>query len=150
MAVLVKIPTQLRAVTDGEAEAEVDGGTVGEVLDSLFDRFGDLRDRICDDGDLRRFVNVYVGGGGGGAASAAPLVTVAVATRDRPARLAALLEGLRAQTLGPEAFEVVVVDDGSGPQTAALLDVERARGEPDLVVLRHERARGPSAARNTA
>ena len=62
MAVLVKIPTQLRAVTDGEAEAEVDGTTVGEVLDSLFDQFGDLRDRICDDGDLRRFVNVYVGG----------------------------------------------------------------------------------------
>ena len=62
MAVLVKIPTQLRAVTDGEAEAEVEGATVGEVLDSLFDQFGDLRDRICDDGDLRRFVNVYVGG----------------------------------------------------------------------------------------
>src|SRR5438874_5645828 len=62
MAVLVKIPTQLRAVTDGEAEAEVDGGTVGEVLDSLFDRFAELRERICDDGDLRRFVNVYVGG----------------------------------------------------------------------------------------
>ena len=52
MAVLVKIPTQLRAAADGEAEAEVTGGTVGEVLDSLFDRFG----------DLRRFVNVYVGG----------------------------------------------------------------------------------------
>ena len=51
MAVLVKIPTQLRAVTDGEAEAEVDGGTVGEVLDSLFDRFAELRDRICDDGE---------------------------------------------------------------------------------------------------
>ena len=62
MPVLVKIPTQLRAVTDGEAEAEVEGATVGEVLDSLFDQFGDLRDRICDDGDLRRFVNVYVGG----------------------------------------------------------------------------------------
>jgi len=62
MAVLVKIPTQLRAVTDNEAEAEVDGGTVGEVLDALFERFADLRDRICDDGDLRRFVNVYVGG----------------------------------------------------------------------------------------
>jgi sulfur-carrier protein len=61
MAVTVKIPTQLRAVTDGEAEAEVDGGTVGEVLDALFDRYGDLRDRICEDGELRRFVNVYVG-----------------------------------------------------------------------------------------
>ena len=62
MAVTVKIPTQLRAVTDGEAEAEVDGGTVGEVLDALFDRYGDLRERICDDGELRRFVNVYVSG----------------------------------------------------------------------------------------
>jgi molybdopterin synthase sulfur carrier subunit len=62
MAVTVKIPTQLRAVTDGEAEAEVDGGTVGEVLDGLFERYGDLRERICDDGELRRFVNVYVGG----------------------------------------------------------------------------------------
>jgi MoaD family protein len=62
MAVTVKIPTQLRAVTDGEAEAGVEGGTVGEVLDALFDRYTDLRERICDDGELRRFVNVYVGG----------------------------------------------------------------------------------------
>ena len=62
MAVTVKIPTQLRAVTDGESETEVDGGTVGEVLDALFDRYGDLRERICEDGELRRFVNVYVSG----------------------------------------------------------------------------------------
>ena len=53
---------RLRAVTDGEAETEVDGGTVGEVLDALFDRYTDLRERICEDGELRRFVNVYVGG----------------------------------------------------------------------------------------
>jgi MoaD family protein len=62
MAVTVKIPTQLRAVTDGEAETDVDGGTVGEVLDALFDRYGELRERICEDGELRRFVNVYVSG----------------------------------------------------------------------------------------
>ena len=62
MAVTVSIPTQLRPVTGGDAEAEVSGETVGEVLDSLFDRYTDLRERICDDGDLRRFVNVYVGG----------------------------------------------------------------------------------------
>ncbi len=62
MAVLVKIPTQLRAATDGQAETEVDGETVGQVLDALFDRFSELRERMCDDGDLRRFVNVYVGG----------------------------------------------------------------------------------------
>jgi sulfur-carrier protein len=62
MAVTVKIPTQLRAATDGEASAEVDGATVGEVLDALYDRYDDLRDRIAEDGGLRRFVNVYVGG----------------------------------------------------------------------------------------
>ena len=63
MAVTVKIPTQLRAVTGGEAEAEVDdAATVGEVLDGLYERFDGLRDRIAVDGDLRRFVNVYVQG----------------------------------------------------------------------------------------
>ena len=63
MAVTVKIPTQLRAVTSGEAETSVDEATtVGEVLDGLYDRYDGLRDRIAEDGDLRRFVNVYVGG----------------------------------------------------------------------------------------
>ena len=63
MAVTVKIPTQLRSVTAGEAEASVDEvSTVGEVLDGLYERFDGLRDRIAEDGDLRRFVNVYVQG----------------------------------------------------------------------------------------
>jgi sulfur-carrier protein len=62
MTVNVKIPTQLRAATDGESTAEVEGSTVGEVLDALYERFGELRSRIAEDGGLRRFVNVYVGG----------------------------------------------------------------------------------------
>ena len=62
MSVTVKIPSQLREATDGEASASVDGSTVGEVLDALYDRFGELRSRIAEDGGLRRFVNVYVGG----------------------------------------------------------------------------------------
>jgi MoaD family protein len=62
MAVKVKIPTQLRPSTGGEAVATVDGATVGEVLDALYERFDELRSRIADDDGLRRFVNVYVGG----------------------------------------------------------------------------------------
>jgi molybdopterin converting factor small subunit len=63
MAVVVKIPTQLRAAAGGEAEAVLDGTTVQEVLDGLFERFEELRGRIADDdGSLRRFVNVYVAG----------------------------------------------------------------------------------------
>jgi molybdopterin converting factor small subunit len=63
VTVLVKIPTQLRAAAGGEAETEVDGTTVQEVLDGLFERFEELRARISDDdGSLRRFVNVYLAG----------------------------------------------------------------------------------------
>ena len=63
MSVTVRLPTQLRAAAGGEAQVEVDGETVAEVLDALFERFGELRDRLTDeDGGLRRFVNVYVDG----------------------------------------------------------------------------------------
>lgn len=62
MSVNVKIPTQLRAATDGEAVATVDGATVAEVLDALYERFAELKARIADEEGLRRFVNVYVGG----------------------------------------------------------------------------------------
>jgi MoaD family protein len=62
MAITVKIPTQLRAATEGKAEVEVEGATVGEALDAVFEAHGDLRERITQNGDLRRFVNVYVSG----------------------------------------------------------------------------------------
>jgi molybdopterin synthase sulfur carrier subunit len=63
MAVTVKLPTQLRDAAGGEAAAEVEGTTVGEALEGLYARHGELRGRIADDGGgVRRFVNVYVGG----------------------------------------------------------------------------------------
>ena len=62
MSVTVKIPAQLRGVTDGEGEIQVDGTTVGEALDAVFSQHDDLRERITEDGGLRRFVNVYVSG----------------------------------------------------------------------------------------
>ena len=63
MAVVVKIPTQLRAAAGGAAETEVEGPTVQEVLDGLADRYEELRGRIYDEqGGLRRFVNVYLAG----------------------------------------------------------------------------------------
>jgi MoaD family protein len=63
MAVTVKLPAQLRDAAGGATSAEVDGATVGEALEALYDRFGELRTRMAgDDGGLRRFVNVYIGG----------------------------------------------------------------------------------------
>jgi molybdopterin synthase sulfur carrier subunit len=63
MSVLVKLPTQLRAAAGGEASVEVTATTVAEALDGVFAQHGELRERLCDDdGQLRRFVNVYVSG----------------------------------------------------------------------------------------
>jgi len=63
VAVTVKLPTQLRDAANGQTEVSGEGGTVGEVLESLYGQYGALRDRLCgDDGKLRRFVNVYVAG----------------------------------------------------------------------------------------
>jgi sulfur-carrier protein len=62
MSVTVKIPSQLRGVTEGAGEIEVDGDTVGEALDAVFEQHVELRERITEDGGLRRFVNVYVSG----------------------------------------------------------------------------------------
>ena len=62
MSVTVKIPTQLRVATGGQAEVEVEGSNVGEALDAVFAAYSDLRERITQDGTLRRFVNVYVSG----------------------------------------------------------------------------------------
>jgi GT2 family glycosyltransferase len=79
----------------------------------------------------------------------APLVSVVVSTYERSAQLARLLDGLRAQTLQSGRFEVVVVDNGSGPQTAQLLASAALRGGPALRVVRHERTRGPAGGRNS-
>jgi molybdopterin synthase sulfur carrier subunit len=62
VGVVVKIPTQLRSLTAGEGETEVEASSVGEALEALFERYDGLRDRITEDGELRRFVNVYAGG----------------------------------------------------------------------------------------
>jgi sulfur-carrier protein len=61
MPVLVRIPTPLRSLTKGSAQVEATGSTVLAVIDDLERRYPGLRDRLVDDdGEIRRFVNVYV------------------------------------------------------------------------------------------
>ncbi len=62
MAITVKLPTQLRDAAGGAASVQVEGATVGDALESVFRTHGELRERLYMDGDLRRFVNVYLGG----------------------------------------------------------------------------------------
>jgi sulfur-carrier protein len=62
MSATVRIPTILRNYTAGAGEVNADGGTLAELLESLESNHSGIRSRILDDaGQLRRFVNVYVG-----------------------------------------------------------------------------------------
>jgi len=61
MGVSVKIPTPLRKLTNGQAEVSAEGKTVKEVIENLERDCSGIKARICDEqGDLRRFVNVYL------------------------------------------------------------------------------------------
>lgn len=62
MSVTVKIPSPLRTLTAGAATVDCAPGTIREVIDQLDASYPGLRDRLCQDGELRRFVNVFVGG----------------------------------------------------------------------------------------
>ena len=58
---IVRIPTQLRTLSGGDAEVKVEGDTVGKVLAALDTQHPGFRGRLFDeDGKLRRFVNVFV------------------------------------------------------------------------------------------
>jgi MoaD family protein len=59
----VKIPAVLRPQVGGNKELELAGASVGELVDVLVGQYPSLRGQLLtDDGDLNRFVNVYVNG----------------------------------------------------------------------------------------
>jgi sulfur-carrier protein len=60
MAIEVRIPTILRTYTDGAKAVEASGDTLDDVIGDLEGRHPGLRDRLVEDGGLRRFVNVYL------------------------------------------------------------------------------------------
>jgi MoaD family protein len=60
MAVEVRIPTILRQYTAGAKTVEGSGTTLDELIDDLEQRHPGLRERLVEEGQLRRFVNVYL------------------------------------------------------------------------------------------
>ena len=61
--VLVLIPAPLRRYTGGEAKVNATGATVAELISNLDSAYPGIRDRIVEnDGQIRRFVNVFVNG----------------------------------------------------------------------------------------
>ena len=61
MAIEVRIPTILRTYTDGEKTVQGSGDTLNDLLVDLDSRNAGLRGRlVTEEGNLHRFVNVYV------------------------------------------------------------------------------------------
>ena len=57
---VVRIPTPLRPHAGGRDSVDAAGSTVGEVLTALTAAHPELKDRIFDGDEVRRFVNVFV------------------------------------------------------------------------------------------
>ena len=60
MTIEVRIPTILRTYTAGEKAVSAKGASLAALIDDLEANHPGIKERLIDDGDLRRFVNVYV------------------------------------------------------------------------------------------
>ncbi|MXG88376.1 MoaD/ThiS family protein [Nocardioides flavescens] len=60
MAIEVRIPTILRTYTGDQKSVTAEGTTLSALIDDLEANHSGIKDRLIDNGDLRRFVNVYV------------------------------------------------------------------------------------------
>ena len=63
MSIVVRIPTPLRKMTNGQAKVEVDSAVLGDLVEKLDSEFPGFKDRLVDEeGELRYFVNIYLNG----------------------------------------------------------------------------------------
>lgn len=60
MSVSVHIPTPMRQHTEGQAVVEASGSTVQALLDNLGAKYPALAGRIFENGQVRRFINLYL------------------------------------------------------------------------------------------
>jgi sulfur-carrier protein len=61
VAVEVRIPTVFRKFTQGDAVVKLEPGTVADLIDQLENRYPGMKQQLLtDQGDLHRFVNIYV------------------------------------------------------------------------------------------
>jgi molybdopterin synthase sulfur carrier subunit len=63
MAVIVRLPGQLRQFAGGNKLVEVESSSVGEAIEALSTHYPAVGQRVLDDqGKPRRFVNIFVNG----------------------------------------------------------------------------------------
>ncbi len=63
MGVLVRIPTPLRKMTNGQDKVEVNESILSVMIDNLESEYPGFKERLIDEnGELRYFVNIYLNG----------------------------------------------------------------------------------------
>ena len=63
MGVLVRIPTPLRKMTNGQDKVEVNESILSVMIDNLESEYPGFKERLIDEnGALRYFVNIYLNG----------------------------------------------------------------------------------------
>ena len=60
MSISVIVPTLLRTFTQDKKRVEVQGNTVLEVIEHLERDYPGVKERLIGDGQVHRFVNIYV------------------------------------------------------------------------------------------
>ncbi len=61
MSILVRIPTPLRGMTKGQGELQAEAETIKELINRLDQDYAGIKARLCEEnGNVRRFINVYV------------------------------------------------------------------------------------------
>ena len=60
MAVEVRVPSMLQKFTDGEKKVQIESASIGEMLTTLETSYPGIGDQLMEDGELRRFVNIYL------------------------------------------------------------------------------------------
>lgn len=60
MVIKVRIPTPLQKLTNGKAEVECNAKNIVELVDALDKDYPGVKERLSDNGKIRRFINVYV------------------------------------------------------------------------------------------
>jgi len=60
MAVEVKVTATLQKMVGGQRVVQGEGATVGEVIDDLDRKHPGIKDMVMVDGQIHRFVNIYL------------------------------------------------------------------------------------------
>jgi MoaD family protein len=60
MAVEVRVTANLQKLVDGQRSVRGEGATVRELLDDLDSHYPGFKDLLVTDGQLHRFVNIYL------------------------------------------------------------------------------------------